>query len=102
MGHKLRESKQWVSRDSVHISYLLLPILLFSISNLHDVNNIKDHNIFRVEGTTAVEIASNLHWYIEYLCGAHVSWDKTGGVHLAFVPPPGSFPHVKKEGIMIN
>lgn len=55
-----------------------------------------------VQGTTAVEIASGLHWYLKYLCGAHVSWDKTGGVQLASIPAPGSLPHVKKEGIMIK
>lgn len=47
-------------------------------------------------------MASGLHWYLKYLCGAHVSWDKTGGVQLASVPPPGTLPPVKKEGIMIQ
>ncbi|PWA34096.1 alpha-N-acetylglucosaminidase [Artemisia annua] len=50
------------------------------------LDNINDLNIFRVQGTTAVEIASGLDWYIKYLCGAHVSWDKTGGVQLASIP----------------
>ncbi|KAL1157620.1 hypothetical protein V6Z11_A08G168100 [Gossypium hirsutum] len=56
----------------------------------------------RIKGTTAVEIASGLHWYIKYFCGAHVSWDKTGGVQLASVPKPGSLPLVKDSGVLIQ
>ncbi|TYH58869.1 hypothetical protein ES332_D08G184900v1 [Gossypium tomentosum] len=55
-----------------------------------------------IKGTTAVEIASGLHWYIKYFCGAHVSWDKTGGVQLASVPKPGSLPLVKDGGVLIQ
>ncbi|GAV88459.1 NAGLU domain-containing protein/NAGLU_N domain-containing protein/NAGLU_C domain-containing protein [Cephalotus follicularis] len=55
-----------------------------------------------IKGTTAVEIASGLHWYIKYWCGAHVSWDKTGGIQISTVPKPGSLPHVKAEGVMIQ
>ncbi|TYJ22966.1 hypothetical protein E1A91_A08G159700v1 [Gossypium mustelinum] len=55
-----------------------------------------------IKGTTAVEIASGLHWYIKYFCGAHVSWDKTGGVQLASVPKPGSLPLVKDSGVLIQ
>ncbi|XP_057513131.1 alpha-N-acetylglucosaminidase isoform X2 [Actinidia eriantha] len=56
----------------------------------------------RIEGVTAVEIASGLHWYLKYWCGAHVSWDKTGGSQIASVPKPGSLPFVSDEGVMIQ
>ncbi|XP_057808411.1 alpha-N-acetylglucosaminidase [Salvia miltiorrhiza] len=56
----------------------------------------------RIKGTTAVDITSGLHWYLKYWCGAHVSWDKTGGVQLGSVPSPGSLPLVKDEGVMIQ
>lgn len=56
----------------------------------------------RIKGTTAVEIASGLHWYIKYFCGAHVSWGKTGGAQLASVPKPGSLPLVKDGGVLIQ
>ncbi|KAF8403783.1 hypothetical protein HHK36_011889 [Tetracentron sinense] len=55
-----------------------------------------------IKGTTAVEIASGLHWYLKYWCGAHVSWDKTGGVQIASIPKPGSLPIVKDEGVMVQ
>ncbi|XWS77391.1 hypothetical protein CRYUN_Cryun01aG0257500 [Craigia yunnanensis] len=55
-----------------------------------------------IKGTTAVEIASGLHWYIKYFCGAHVSWDKTGGMQIASVPKPGSLPLVKDGGVLIQ
>ncbi|KAJ6310079.1 hypothetical protein OIU76_014924 [Salix suchowensis] len=55
-----------------------------------------------IKGTTAVEIASGLHWYLKYQCGAHVSWDKTGGVQIASIPRPGSLPLVKDKGVMIQ
>nr|POE83257.1 alpha-n-acetylglucosaminidase [Quercus suber] len=43
-----------------------------------------------INGTTAIEIASGLYWYLKYWCGANVSWDKTGGVLIASIPKPGS------------
>ncbi|GMY22520.1 alpha-N-acetylglucosaminidase isoform X1, partial [Fagus crenata] len=55
-----------------------------------------------IKGTTAVEIASGLYWYLKYWCGAHVSWDKTGGVQIASIPKPGSLPLVKDNGVMIQ
>ncbi|KAJ7949216.1 Alpha-N-acetylglucosaminidase [Quillaja saponaria] len=55
-----------------------------------------------ISGTTAVEIASGLHWYLKYWCGAHVSWDKTGGIQIASIPKPGSLPHLKDEGVKIQ
>ncbi|THG00756.1 hypothetical protein TEA_025581 [Camellia sinensis var. sinensis] len=57
---------------------------------------------YRIEGITAVEIASGLHWYLKYWCGAHVSWDKTGGIQIASVPKPGSLPLVSDEGVIIQ
>ncbi|XP_019427591.1 PREDICTED: alpha-N-acetylglucosaminidase isoform X2 [Lupinus angustifolius] len=50
-----------------------------------------------IRGTTAVEIASGLHWYLKYWCGAHVSWDKTGGIQTTSIPKPGSLPLLKDE-----
>ncbi|TMW96592.1 hypothetical protein EJD97_007133 [Solanum chilense] len=55
-----------------------------------------------IQGTTAVEIASGLHWYLKYKCGAHISWDKTGGVQLASVPKPGALPLVEAKGVTIQ
>nr|CAA77084.1 alpha-N-acetylglucosaminidase [Nicotiana tabacum] len=55
-----------------------------------------------IQGTTAVEITSGLHWYLKYRCGAHISWDKTGGVQLASVPKPGSLPLVKQMELTIQ
>ncbi|KAG5003393.1 hypothetical protein GLYMA_10G091000v4 [Glycine max] len=55
-----------------------------------------------IRGTTAVEIASGLHWYLKYWCGAHVSWDKTGGIQTTSIPEPGSLPSLKDEGLKIK
>ncbi|KAI4333092.1 hypothetical protein L6164_017940 [Bauhinia variegata] len=55
-----------------------------------------------ISGTTAVEIASGLHWYLKYWCGAHISWDKTGGIQTASVPKPGSLPPLKDDGLLIK
>ncbi|KAK2994470.1 hypothetical protein RJ640_008838 [Escallonia rubra] len=55
-----------------------------------------------IKGTTAIEITSGLHWYLKYWCGAHVSWDKTGGSQIASIPNPGSLPLVKTEGVRIQ
>lgn len=55
-----------------------------------------------IEGSTAVEISGGLHWYLKYWCGAHISWDKTGGVQLASVPQPGSLPSVQRGGIRVQ
>ncbi|GAB4832519.1 hypothetical protein Ancab_006541 [Ancistrocladus abbreviatus] len=55
-----------------------------------------------IKGTTAVEIASGLYWYLKYSCGAHISWDKTGGVQISSVPEPGLLPSVKDEGVIIQ
>ncbi|KAG5539095.1 hypothetical protein RHGRI_019598 [Rhododendron griersonianum] len=55
-----------------------------------------------IEGDTAVEIASGLHWYLKYWCDAHVSWDKTGGIQIASIPKPGFLPLVSDDGVMIQ
>ncbi|KAF7824582.1 alpha-N-acetylglucosaminidase [Senna tora] len=72
----------------------------FLIKN-HDQSSQNGPEIM-IGGTTAVEIASGLHWYLKYWCGAHVSWDKTGGIQIASIPKPGSLPPVKNEGLMIK
>ncbi|KAI4382992.1 hypothetical protein MLD38_008879 [Melastoma candidum] len=73
----------------------------FLIGNHRDSHE-EDGPEITIRGTTAVEIASGLHWYLKYWCGAHISWDKTGGNQLASVPPPGSLPRVKDAGVMIK
>ncbi|KAL8171495.1 hypothetical protein V2J09_023299 [Rumex salicifolius] len=55
-----------------------------------------------IKGTSAVEIASGLHWYLKYSCGAHISWDKTGGVQTTSVPKPGSLPSVGENGVIVH
>lgn len=56
----------------------------------------------RIEGTTAVELSSGLHWYLKYWTGAHISWDKTGGVQIASVPSPGSLPRVDAQSVKVE
>ncbi|KAI8543574.1 hypothetical protein RHMOL_Rhmol08G0229400 [Rhododendron molle] len=56
----------------------------------------------RISGVTGVELSAGLHWYIKHWCGAHVSWDKTGGLQLSSVPKPGSLPRVQDSGILIQ
>ncbi|KAM3733923.1 hypothetical protein ACB098_11G174400 [Castanea mollissima] len=72
----------------------------FLISNYNSSS--KNGPAIVIKGTTAVEIASGLYWYLKYWCGAHVSWDKTGGVQIASIPKPGSLPLVKDDGVMIQ
>ncbi|KAL9226459.1 hypothetical protein vseg_002270 [Gypsophila vaccaria] len=55
-----------------------------------------------IKGTTAVEIASGLHWYLKYLCSAHISWEKTGGVQIGSIPKPGFLPVVKDDGLLFK
>lgn len=61
------------------------------------------YNLCSIRGTTAVEITSGLHWYLKYWCGAHISWDKTGGIQIASIPKPGALPRIlKDEGVIIK
>lgn len=55
-----------------------------------------------IKGTTAVEIASGLHWYLKHFCGAHISWEKTGGVQIASIPESGSLPLIKDDGLVFK
>ncbi|RLN17672.1 alpha-N-acetylglucosaminidase isoform X1 [Panicum miliaceum] len=73
----------------------------FRINNVVDNSGTGGAEIL-IQGTTGVELVSGLHWYLKYWCGAHISWDKTGGAQLASVPSPGSLPHVKGEGVKIE
>lgn len=75
-----------------HLISLLLHFPILPFSNLY----------FRIKGTTGVEIASGLHWYLKYKCNAHVSWDKTGGIQIASVPQPGHLPRLDSKGILIR
>ncbi|GER27712.1 alpha-N-acetylglucosaminidase [Striga asiatica] len=72
----------------------------FQISN-HKSSS-RDSTEIMIKGTTAVDMTSGLHWYLKYSCGAHVSWDKTGGAQLSTVPEPGSLPPVSDEDVMIQ
>jgi hypothetical protein len=81
-------------------------LLIFSnVMALSQKNKDECNHLFlvsRIQGTTAVELASGLHWYLKYWCGVHISWDKTGGAQLPSVPPPGSLPRVKGTGVKIE
>ncbi|KAI8545871.1 hypothetical protein RHMOL_Rhmol07G0071100 [Rhododendron molle] len=72
----------------------------FRISNYK--NSSKNEPEIVIEGDTAVEIASGLHWYLKYWCDAHVSWDKTGGIQVASIPKPGFLPLVSDDGVKIQ
>ncbi|KAF5957426.1 hypothetical protein HYC85_004651 [Camellia sinensis] len=52
-----------------------------------------------ISGVTGVELScwSALHW-----CGAHISWDKTGGAQLSSVPKSGSLPHVQGDEVLVQ
>lgn len=56
----------------------------------------------RLAGTTGVELVAGLHWYLKHWCGAHISWDKTGGSQLFSVPKPGFLPRVHDAGILVK
>ncbi|ERN18352.1 hypothetical protein AMTR_s00055p00202230 [Amborella trichopoda] len=62
----------------------------------------QDYSKKRIKGTTGVELSAGLHWYLKHWCGAHISWDKTGGVQLASIPVPGSLPHVQSAGVLVQ
>ena len=79
---------------------------LFILGNyfvcFHSLNNLDFLVYYRIEGSTGVELASGLHWYLKYWCGAHISWDKTGGIQVLSVPPPNLLPLVEDGGIVIK
>ncbi|KAF9592350.1 hypothetical protein IFM89_014276 [Coptis chinensis] len=35
-----------------------------------------------------LKLRPGLNWYLKYWCGAHISWDKTGGVQRGSRAPP--------------
>lgn len=55
-----------------------------------------------ISGVTGVDLLSGLHWYLKHWCGAHISWDKTGGVQLSSVPKAGSLPRIKDDGLLVQ
>ncbi|CAL5374798.1 unnamed protein product [Camellia sinensis] len=55
-----------------------------------------------ISGVTGVELSAGLHWYLKHWCGAHISWDKTGGAQLSSVPKSGSLPHVQGDEILVQ
>ncbi|XP_028781748.1 alpha-N-acetylglucosaminidase-like isoform X2 [Neltuma alba] len=71
---------------------------------------IRNHPSFRrpgdpeilLAGTTGVEVAAGLHWYLKHWCGSHISWDKTGGSQLFSVPKAGFLPRVHDTGILVK
>lgn len=72
------------------------------IINNHDSSGSKGSPEITIKGSTAIELSAGLHWYMKYWCGAHVSWDKTGGVQLASVPQPGSLPCIQAGGVRVQ
>lgn len=75
--------------------------LCFKISN-HPSYSYNGYPEILIGGTTGVELAAGLHWYLKYWCGAHISWMKTGGAQLASVPKAGSLPQVQHAGVEIR
>ncbi|KAL7192045.1 hypothetical protein ACSBR2_023986 [Camellia fascicularis] len=55
-----------------------------------------------ISGVTGVELSAGLHWYLKHWCGAHISWDKTGGAQLSSVPKSGSLPHVQGDEVLVQ
>ncbi|KAK3030070.1 hypothetical protein RJ639_037618 [Escallonia herrerae] len=55
-----------------------------------------------ISGVTGVELLAGLHWYLKFWCGAHISWDKTGGAQLVTLPKPGSLPLIQDGGVLIQ
>ncbi|KAA8540869.1 hypothetical protein F0562_024993 [Nyssa sinensis] len=73
----------------------------FIISN-HPSSSKRGTTEILISGVTGVELLAGLHWYLKHWCGAHISWNKTGGVQLSSVPKSGSLPHVQDSGILIQ
>jgi hypothetical protein len=86
------------------ISYLFIDMVTWSVflRSLIWSDIVLYIYVSSIRGTTGVEIVSGLHWYLKYWCGAHVSWDKTGGVQTTSIPKPGSLPLLKDEGVKIK
>ncbi|CAK9138666.1 unnamed protein product [Ilex paraguariensis] len=73
----------------------------FVISN-HPSSSKRGNPKILISGVTGVELLAGLHWYLKFWCGAHISWDKTGGAQLSSVPNSGSLPHVQDDGVLIQ
>ncbi|PIA62267.1 hypothetical protein AQUCO_00200330v1 [Aquilegia coerulea] len=73
----------------------------FIISN-HPSFGINGAPEIRIGGSSGVELSAGLHWYLKNWCGAHISWDKTGGAQLFSVPKPGFLPLVQASGVLIQ
>jgi alpha-N-acetylglucosaminidase len=39
--------------------------------------------LVHISGTSGVELASGVHWFLKYFAGASVSWEATGGLQLS-------------------
>ncbi|KAK6140534.1 hypothetical protein DH2020_025711 [Rehmannia glutinosa] len=68
-----------------HVTSMELNYVLETTPWVYIVLEIAFPMLEKDKGTTAVDITSGLHWYLKYWCGAHVSWDKTGGAQLGSV-----------------
>ncbi|GKU88794.1 hypothetical protein SLEP1_g3015 [Rubroshorea leprosula] len=53
--------------------------------------------VYSIAGVIAVEVLAGL-----YLCGSHISWEKTGGAQLFSIPKLAFLPHVQNAGILIR
>ncbi|XP_051133048.1 alpha-N-acetylglucosaminidase-like [Andrographis paniculata] len=73
----------------------------FKLSN-HPAMHLAGSPKILISGTTGVELLSGLHWYLKYWCGAHISWNKTGGMQLSSVPNPGSLPRINSVGVTMT
>ncbi|KAG6551071.1 hypothetical protein Mapa_007306 [Marchantia paleacea] len=73
----------------------------FYIDN-HPSKNQAEGPEIRISGTSGVELCAGLYWYLKRWCGAHISWDKTGGKQLKTVPAPGSLPPVETGGVHVQ
>ncbi|KAL3681211.1 hypothetical protein R1sor_024167 [Riccia sorocarpa] len=72
----------------------------FHIEN-HPLKSIAGGPEIRISGTSGVELCAGLYWYLKRRCGAHISWDKTGGKQLSTVPEPGSLPPLETGGVKV-
>lgn len=43
---------------------------------------VKDGTV-HIAGTSGVELASGVHWFLKYFCSSSVSWDLTGGLQIS-------------------
>ncbi|XP_024535814.1 alpha-N-acetylglucosaminidase isoform X2 [Selaginella moellendorffii] len=70
----------------------------FQLSSLMDEGSRK----ISIHGTSGVELCAGLYWYLKNWCGAHISWDLTGGSQLDTIPEPQALPALPPGGVKIQ